>query len=161
MHTTMHLSCRILSSAKCIPNRRKQWMTLGCYSCRIWAICHPYSTVEWYNRSSYHSLRCGSLTLRSSWSNEGTRTNNREIIFLFLFTIFKYFFIKFSYYTYQLQKYFLFPSPVICDLTKWNRFVIYAKCLMLSLNESCRYTGDWHACPSCCLWAAKEGPAYF
>jgi len=59
--------------------------------------------------------------------------NNREMIFLFLFSVSKYCsFINFSYYTYRSQKYFLLSFPLICDFTRRDRFFIHAKFLMLS-----------------------------
>jgi len=81
-----------------------------------------------------------------------TPANNKEIIFLFLFTY--CFFINFSYYTYRSQKYFLLSFSIICDLTRRDRFIIHAKCLMLSLRESCKYRRL--ACPYCRLWAKKK-----
>jgi len=124
------------------------------YSCRIRA------THRQSNGTIVHLITVFAVDLQLCARAEVMKAlaNNREIIFLFLFTAFKYCsFINFSYYTYRLQKYFLFSFPVICDLTRRDRIFIHAKCLML--RESC--TEDWYACPSwASRWASRWRTAY-
>jgi len=100
------------------------------------------------------------LQLRAQAEVMKALANNREIIFLFFFTAFKYCsFINFSYYTYRLQKYFLFSFPVICDLTRRDNFyprkvsnvtwILYRRLTCLSLLS--RWVSRWRtAYLRCC-----------
>ena len=136
MRTTMHLPCRISSCVRRIPDRRRRWtaLVLDCYSCRIEP---PIVLARQSDGAVVDLLAVHFMRLQFFARTEVMKapTNNKEIFSIFFYCFYWLFF----YYTYRSQKYFLLSFPVICDLTRRDRFFIHAKCLMLSLRECCRY----------------------
>ena len=124
-------------------------------------ICRPRSVVKWHSHSSYHHLTTVFdvdlyFAREVKWNGGTCKQKNHfsisfysflNIIFLLAFinlsiliNIYQFFLLYLSIYGIRSQKYFFFFFPVICDLTRRNRFFIHAKCLILSLHKSCRYS---------------------